>query len=213
MIEYLPWWLGALALSSIVLGFWLIIGNPLGVSGSWARIVMWQEDKSIAQAEAPFRANPQLLQDALMKATIDHFGEDAVYAVISRQHGQTVASPDSKSATMKAKATWTMHAVFLVMLAAGGLMVSVLGGQYQPQFTLGEMHSQMFGSGMGYLMTLFMGGAMVGFGTQLGGGCTSGHGLSGCSRLVPASLIATAAFFGTAVMISLLLHFFGGSAA
>jgi uncharacterized membrane protein YedE/YeeE len=87
----------------------------------------------------------------------------------------------------------------------------MISGDYQPRFNLGELHSQLFGTGMGYIITLFAGGAMVGFGTQLGGGCTSGHGLSGCSRLVPASLIATAAFFGTAVVVSLLIHLFGGA--
>ncbi|MCO6412285.1 MAG: YeeE/YedE family protein [Thiogranum sp.] len=211
MIDYLPWWIGALALSSIVIGFWLSIGRPLGVSGSWARIVMWKEDKTIEQAEAPFRANPEMLKDALMKATIQHFGEAAVYAALSRRGGKPVAAPADHPASMEIKATWTMHAAFLAMLAAGGLAASLMHGPVELRFNLDELHAQMFGSGIGYLMTLFVGGAMVGFGTQLGGGCTSGHGLSGCSRLVPASLIATASFFGTAVAVSLLIHFFGGA--
>lgn len=211
MIDYLPWWIGALALSSIVIGFWLSIGRPLGVSGSWARIVMWKEDKTIEQAEAPFRANPQILKDALMKATIQHFGEEAVYAALSRRSAHPAAAPANRPASMEVKATWTMHASFLAMLVAGGLIARLMHGSVEVSFNLGDLHSQMFGSGIGYLMTLFVGGAMVGFGTQLGGGCTSGHGLSGCSRLVPASLIATASFFGTAVVVSLLIHFFGGA--
>lgn len=213
MIDYyLPWWLGALALTSVVIGFWFFIGRPLGVSGSWARIVMWKDDKAIEQAEAPFRANPQMLQDALMQATIEHFGEEAVYAAVSENKGVTISPPaHTPEQRNQSKATWTMHATFLGMLAVGGLLMAAVSGQYQVQFTLGDLHAELFGSGMGYLMTLFFGGAMVGFGTQLAGGCTSGHALSGCSRLVPASLIATAAFFGTAVVTSLILHFFGGA--
>ncbi|EST04882.1 sulfur transport domain protein [Kalmanozyma brasiliensis GHG001] len=42
-------------------------------------------------------------------------------------------------------------------------------------------------------------GAMVGFGTKLGNGCTSGHFLCGLSRLSLRSLVATATFFGVAV--------------
>jgi uncharacterized protein len=37
-------------------------------------------------------------------------------------------------------------------------------------------------------------GLLVGFGTRLGGGCTSGHGVCGISRFSRASLVATATF-------------------
>lgn len=39
-----------------------------------------------------------------------------------------------------------------------------------------------------------MGGLLVGLGTQLGGGCTSGHGVCGLARLSPRSVAATAGF-------------------
>lgn len=39
-------------------------------------------------------------------------------------------------------------------------------------------------------------GALVGFGTQLGGGCTSGHGICGVSRLSKRSIAATLVFMG-----------------
>jgi hypothetical protein len=42
--------------------------------------------------------------------------------------------------------------------------------------------------------TLIFGGLMVGFGTRLGNGCTSGHGVCGLARLSPRSLAATATF-------------------
>ena len=42
--------------------------------------------------------------------------------------------------------------------------------------------------------TLILGGLMVGFGTRLGAGCTSGHGVCGLARLSPRSLAATATF-------------------
>jgi len=40
-------------------------------------------------------------------------------------------------------------------------------------------------------------GAVVGLGTQLGSGCTSGHGVCGISRLSPRSLVATGTFMAT----------------
>jgi uncharacterized protein len=38
------------------------------------------------------------------------------------------------------------------------------------------------------------GGLLVGFGTRLGGGCTSGHGVCGLARWSPRSLVATCLF-------------------
>lgn len=43
-------------------------------------------------------------------------------------------------------------------------------------------------------ITLFAAGLLVGYGTRLGSGCTSGHGVCGVARLSPRSLIATAVF-------------------
>jgi uncharacterized membrane protein YedE/YeeE len=47
---------------------------------------------------------------------------------------------------------------------------------------------------------LVLAGLLVGFGTRLGGGCTSGHGVCGLSRLQARSLVATATFFTAGVV-------------
>ena len=43
-------------------------------------------------------------------------------------------------------------------------------------------------------------GLLVGFGTRMGNGCTSGHGLCGISRLSKRSIVATMTFFGVGVI-------------
>ena len=48
--------------------------------------------------------------------------------------------------------------------------------------------------------TLVVGGLLVGFGTVLGNGCTSGHGVCGISRLSPRSLMATITFMGAGIL-------------
>jgi hypothetical protein len=54
-------------------------------------------------------------------------------------------------------------------------------------------------------------GLLVGFGTRLGSGCTSGHGICGFSRLSKRSIAATAIFIGTAVVtVALMRHVIGG---
>ena len=55
-------------------------------------------------------------------------------------------------------------------------------------------------------------GLLVGFGTQLGNGCTSGHGVCGISRLSVRSLIATATFIGTGMAtVFVVRHVMGGT--
>jgi uncharacterized membrane protein YedE/YeeE len=44
-------------------------------------------------------------------------------------------------------------------------------------------------------------GVLVGFGTRLGGGCTSGHGVCGVARLSVRSIVATAIFMATAIVV------------
>ena len=50
------------------------------------------------------------------------------------------------------------------------------------------------------LPVLVIAGLLVGFGARLGSGCTSGHGVSGISRLSRRSIVATAVFMGSAIL-------------
>ena len=50
------------------------------------------------------------------------------------------------------------------------------------------------------LPVLVLAGLLVGFGTRLGSGCTSGHGLCGVARLSKRSIVATSVFFGVAML-------------
>ena len=49
-------------------------------------------------------------------------------------------------------------------------------------------------------------GLLVGFGTRLGSGCTSGHGVSGIARFSKRSIVATLVFFVTAIITVFLTH-------
>ena len=211
MIDYATWWITAIALSSITLGYWLIIKLPLGVSGSWARIVLWKREALITKADKPFQSKPNTMVDALMAATLEAFGEDAVQEVLSKHKGKIPGLETiSHCKTIPKRLPWTSHLLFLLMLPIGGLITSIAMGTFNLQFNLGELHSNLFGSGFSYVLTLVIGGILIGFGTQLSGGCTTGHGLSGVSRLIPVSLVATCSFFGAAVITSLLIHFTAG---
>ncbi len=55
-------------------------------------------------------------------------------------------------------------------------------------------------------------GVLVGYGTRLGSGCTSGHGVCGLARLSPRSLLATLTFMATGFATATLLGVLGGAA-
>ena len=56
------------------------------------------------------------------------------------------------------------------------------------------------------LPLLIAGGLLVGFGTRLGSGCTSGHGVCGLSRGSPRSLVAVAVFMGVAALTTAVMR-------
>jgi uncharacterized membrane protein YedE/YeeE len=71
------------------------------------------------------------------------------------------------------------------------------------------------GNGIGLpqvgLPWMMLAGLLVGFGTGLGSGCTSGHGVCGVARLSPRSLLATAIFVASGIVtIFLVRHVLGG---
>jgi len=60
-------------------------------------------------------------------------------------------------------------------------------------------------------IAVVLAGVLVGLGTRLGSGCTSGHGVCGISRLSGRSLVATATFISTgALTVFVVRTFFGG---
>jgi len=77
------------------------------------------------------------------------------------------------------------------MLLAG-IFMSIFYGGLEPLASVKT-------GGSGLLARLLFGGVMVGFGTSLGEGCTSGHGLTGLARLSPRSWVAVPLFMGFGV--------------
>lgn len=63
----------------------------------------------------------------------------------------------------------------------------------------------------GSMITIIVAGLLVGFGTRLGNGCTSGHGICGIARLSPRSIAATLVFMIAAmIVVALTRHVIGG---
>ena len=61
-------------------------------------------------------------------------------------------------------------------------------------------------------MLLVIAGLLVGFGTRMGSGCTSGHGICGISRLSPRSMLATLTFMAAGIAtVYVIRHLLAGA--
>lgn len=74
---------------------------------------------------------------------------------------------------------------FIIGLPLGALIIARLTGGLEVSFAAP--------------LQLIIAGLVVGIGTRLGSGCTSGHGVCGMSRLSQRSLVATATFMATGI--------------
>jgi uncharacterized membrane protein YedE/YeeE len=118
---------------------------------------------------------------------------------------ESTVSQDA-SATSPGPAPLVTQAALLISIFLGGLIAAVTSGRFHLRFDMGPGFKNLVTANPTTMtVLLFVGGVLVGFGTRLAGGCSSGHGLNGCGRLRPVSLVATAVFFGTAVAVSFLL--------
>ncbi|WRH76431.1 MAG: YeeE/YedE thiosulfate transporter family protein [Sphingobium sp.] len=73
---------------------------------------------------------------------------------------------------------------FVVGLPLGALFIATVFGAVTVSFPAS-------------IWPLIIGGLLVGYGTRLGSGCTSGHGVCGLSRLSPRSMLATGMFMAS----------------
>jgi uncharacterized membrane protein YedE/YeeE len=94
-----------------------------------------------------------------------------------------------------------MHGVFSppkneitwrVLFLAGIMVGACLYNTINPGFFIPRQGYPMY--------LLITGGFLVGFGTRLGSGCTSGHGICGIARLAPRSILATVTFMLTGML-------------
>ena len=87
--------------------------------------------------------------------------------------------------------------LFLAGLVGGGLMYSQLFPATQSEVSLVYARSEL---------SLVISGVLIGMGTYIGSGCTSGHGVCGIARFSPRSIVATAVFMLSAMLTVWLIY-------
>jgi hypothetical protein len=214
MSNYWPWWAGAVGLAFVTINYTLITDRSLGISTAWDRVVHWRSERTLERQEAQF-TDEAALAEALVGATVAHFGSAPEQptppvngaGVGTLDHGHDVEPKNEKPSFASLRpAPLVTQVALLLSVFIGGVIASVTSGRFHLRYDMGEGFSRIVThNSTTMVLVLFVGGVLVGFGTRLSGGCSSGHGLSGCGRLRPLSLVATAVFFGTAVLVSFLL--------
>lgn len=198
-VEYLPFWLGGLALGGVAVWQWVVEGRTLGITGQVTQLVEAVRDRETDQAAAEFaKRDPNDILAALAAATAAETGME----IEAPKHDVA----DGSRLGMQRHVPLAYRSVFLLCIVIGALLASLLDGSFALRSDFGASHTAFVGEGWQRVMLLLGGGVAVGFGTRMSGGCTSGHGLSGCARFIPRSLIATATFLGTAIAFTLVTN-------
>ncbi len=201
MNEYLTWWVGGIALGVFTILFRLLTSRTLGVSGSWKKMLAWREERLQDKTATTMASNQGDVASALMAETLAEFGAD----VLPQVEANVPATHKHQKIAEAKNIPWTAHMVFLLSMVLGGFLWAMFTGHFSIQTELSSIYNQWTGGGLTGGLLLLMGGFMVGLGTQMAGGCSSGHGLSGCSNLAPTSFAATATYFMTAVIVSVII--------
>jgi uncharacterized membrane protein YedE/YeeE len=93
-------------------------------------------------------------------------------------------------------APWPLAALFVAGLVLGAVLFALIVSPVEARFPPS-------------LLTLAAAGVFVGFGTRMGSGCTSGHGVCGMSRFSPRSILATVTFIAAGVATVALINALG----
>ena len=100
------------------------------------------------------------------------------------------------SAISKSGPPWILATTFVLSMLVGAVIISWINEGVISQYPSSPL-------------LLIVGGLLVGFGTRLGSGCTSGHGVCGMSRFSVRSLVATPLFIGSGIVSVLLMRAIG----
>ena len=101
-------------------------------------------------------------------------------------------------ALKKVSGDFSWRLAFILGLLSGGFLLRLT----RPEVLSDDLNRS--------IPVLVVAGLLVGYGTVLGGGCTSGHAICGISRLSPRSLVATTIFMSFGILAATLFRILTG---
>lgn len=199
---FLDFWIGGALLAGTAILSHILTGRFFGVSSFWERVIWWRETKQLQQAQQDAACDTTLAAET--QAFLAELSEEERTAILKEMDAQKdVVDSQVESATER-KEQPIYYAVFLLGLIAGGWLSQNLYYNGALPAAMPDIGFLALGGSVEIqCVLLVVGGILVGFGTRMLGGCTSGHGLIGCSNLKTASIVSTALFFGIAILVNL----------
>lgn len=111
-----------------------------------------------------------------------------------------VKAPYFRRADLLKSNSWRLP--LLVGLLLGGVLSAMLGGGWAPIWDAGMLDTVFGLSPAAKVAWMFGGGLLIGFGTRMAGGCTSGHGIFGLSNFEGSGLVSTLSFMAAGIVTS-----------
>jgi uncharacterized membrane protein YedE/YeeE len=192
MSEFWPFLVGGFAVGGVATLYPLLTGRLLGVSSIYA---------SAFERRDGLGSDLDELEAQLLAATEAEFGKSEV-----------APGPPSLSERLDRfrAETERFRPLFLVGLPLGAALATLASGGFSFDLTLGQRFDARYGEfGPLSVLVLLASGLLIGVGTRVGAGCTSGHGISGVARGEKASLLTTSVFWGTALGVAWLFALAG----
>ncbi len=217
-----PWWIGGGAVALMAGIYPLLTGRTLGVSSVYVALLrsLKKEDK--------FEMTPEELAEMMMAATAEEFGsgdgdsdgdsdsdgDDHSNGFDLSDYEQVDYDPDAAQADSDSLAILTGgegRGYFLVGMIGGGFIAAQFRGLPIKWSSLGVHFDERYGDNIWFILSvLLVAGILVGFGTRMAGGCTSGHGLTGMACRQPGSLFSTMTFWGVGMSVTWVLVYAQG---
>jgi hypothetical protein len=193
-----PFWLVGAALAGAMLIHWWVTRRMFAGSGRFTALIDFVRQGPPKEKELSMEE----MIAAMREMTAQEYGTEAVEELPNEAPPAPSLAPTLKPVD---------HVIFLIGIMLGGtLAVFVGGGEWTASTQMqSALFIDIFGDSPGVAAAvLAFGGVLVGFGTRMAGGCTTGHGLCGVSRFQIGSIVSTCAFFGGGVVVSLTLGAF-----
>ncbi len=124
-------------------------------------------------------------------------GFESVCALVLR-------APYFRRPSLTASNRWRL--AFVVGLIGGGAVSALTSGGWSATWDLGLFDARIGWGHAGKVAWMFAGGVLIGLGTRMAGGCTSGHGIFGLANFERSGLVATLSFMGAGFLTTNLVY-------
>lgn len=194
-VEYWPFWLGALGLTAVSIAYYAVTKRQLGVSRSYDQVL--RDPRSDSDSER-LLSDQAAMEAALLLATQEEFGLE----IPKEQPPDDESSLTLPRRPKRPPMYFSHHLSLLLGLLLGGAVSASITGELGLRWAADAQYVRHLGGSGAAWVVLFLGGLLLGFGARLGGGCTSGHALTGTSRLSRTSWVASFVLFAAGVITS-----------